>query len=102
MEVLTKQNVGPWTVHSGTTHHLCTDRVQLYDLEPAFLTVKVANGNRVVSSKRGSTLITVTATRENKFVPLKNVYYTKGIDQNLISFPSLLDEDIHASSASGA
>ncbi|OWY94327.1 Mitochondrial Carrier (MC) protein [Phytophthora megakarya] len=86
-----KTTAGPWTVDSGATHHLCTDREQVFALEPAFLTVKVANGNRVASTERGSTLITVIANGEKKFVLLKNVYYAKGIDRNLISVSQLTE-----------
>ncbi|OWZ19055.1 Retrovirus-related Pol Polyprotein from transposon TNT 1-94 [Phytophthora megakarya] len=86
-----KTTAGPWTVDSGATHHQCTDQEQLFALEPAFLAVKVANGNRVVSTERGSTLITVTANGEKMVVLLKNVYYAQGIDLNLISVSQLTE-----------
>ncbi|POM60453.1 Mitochondrial Carrier (MC) Family [Phytophthora palmivora] len=41
---------GSWTVDSGATHHLCNDRDQLFALEPAYLSVRVANGNTIYYS----------------------------------------------------
>ncbi|KAF4144758.1 hypothetical protein GN958_ATG06064 [Phytophthora infestans] len=78
-----KSNV--WTIDSGATHHLCMDREQLFAISPAFLSARVANGNVELATEKGSTVVTTTTrTGEKHTVLLKNVYYAKGIDRNLI------------------
>ncbi|KAF4140972.1 hypothetical protein GN958_ATG09820 [Phytophthora infestans] len=83
-------NSNVWTIDSGATHHLCMDREQLFAITPAFLSVRVANGNVELATEKGSTVVTTTTrTGEKHTVLLKNVYYAKGIDRNLMSVAQL-------------
>lgn len=85
---------GTWTVDSGATHHLCSDRRQLFAMEPAYLSVRVANGNLVPATERGSTVITVTVKGVKRTILLENVYFAKDIDHNLISVGQLSKKGI--------
>ncbi|GMF61723.1 unnamed protein product [Phytophthora fragariaefolia] len=80
---------GIWTVDSGASHHLCNDRDQLFAVEPALLSVKVANGNRIAAMEKGSTIIDTYSNGERRTVLLRDVYYAKGVDRNLISVAQL-------------
>lgn len=55
------------------------------------LSVKVANGNRIPATEKGSTIISITANGVKKTSLLAEIYYAKGIDRTLISVAQLTE-----------
>ncbi|EGZ19261.1 hypothetical protein PHYSODRAFT_455831, partial [Phytophthora sojae] len=68
-----------WILDSGATHHLCTDRNLLFGVEPAKLTIKVANSKTIVASLKGSCLLQITVGVIKRSIQLTNVYYCEQV-----------------------
>ncbi|KAE9362081.1 hypothetical protein PF008_g405 [Phytophthora fragariae] len=78
-----------WILDSGATHHLCTDRSLLFGVEPAKLTIKVANSETIVSSLKGSCLLQTMVGSTKRSILLTNVYYCEQVGRNLLSLSQL-------------
>ncbi|GMF50264.1 unnamed protein product [Phytophthora fragariaefolia] len=83
-----------WLVDSGATHHMCGDRSILFGVEPTRLVIRVANGERILTSEKGNCIITTLVNKRPKAILLTDVYFAPELSRNLISVHKLVENGL--------